>query len=61
MNYPFVTALHSSVYEHILTEMPEETLQSCFIGYYLDPDEEIVEVSDSGFIVIDRFRRSIIY
>lgn len=46
MNYSFITILHSSsIYEHVLTEMPEETLQSCFVGNYLDPDEDIVEVS----------------
>lgn len=47
MNYSFSSMVHSSsIYEHILTEMPEETLQSCFIGNYLDPDEDIVEVSN---------------
>lgn len=47
MNYSFVTMVHSSsIYEHVLTEMPEETLQSCFVGNYLDPDEDIVEVSN---------------
>lgn len=47
INYSFVSTLHSSsIYEHLLTEMPEETLQSCFIGNYLDPDEDIVEVSN---------------
>lgn len=46
-NYSFVNMLHSSsIYEHVLTEMPEETLQSCFVGNYLDPDEDIVEVSN---------------
>lgn len=47
MNYSFVSMVHSSsIYEHVLTEMPEETLQSCFVGNYLDPDEDIVEVSN---------------
>jgi len=47
MNYSFVTMLHSStIYEHVLTEMPKETLQSCFVGNYLDPDEDIVEVNN---------------
>ncbi|XP_060835591.1 E3 ubiquitin-protein ligase HERC2 isoform X3 [Rhopalosiphum padi] len=49
MNYSFVTMLHSSsIYEHVLTEMPEETLQSCFVGNYLDPDEDIVEPIESN-------------
>lgn len=48
MNCSFATMLHSSsIYEHILSEMPEETLQSCFVGNYLDPDEDVVEVSNS--------------
>lgn len=48
ISYSFVTMLHSStMYEHVLAEMPEETLQSCFVGNYLDPDEDLVEVSIS--------------
>lgn len=56
MNHSFATTLHSSsIYEHILTEMPEETLQSCFVGNYLDPDEDIVEVSNSYLFCLTNF------
>lgn len=45
MNYSFASMVHSSsIYEHVLTEIPEETLQSCFVGNYLDSDDNIVEV-----------------
>lgn len=56
LNHSFVSAVHSSsVYEHILSEMPKETLQSCFIGNYLDPDEDIVEVSCSYLFYLTSF------
>ncbi|XP_050428032.1 E3 ubiquitin-protein ligase HERC2 [Adelges cooleyi] len=48
-NYSFNNLLHSSsIYEHVLTEIPEGTLQSCFVGNYLDPDDDIVEPIDSN-------------
>lgn len=41
----FSNLIHSSsVLEHILAELPEETLQLCFVGNYLDSEEDVVEV-----------------
>ncbi|XP_050522470.1 E3 ubiquitin-protein ligase HERC2 [Daktulosphaira vitifoliae] len=56
----FTNLIHSSsIMEHILTEMPDEILQSCFVGNYLDTEEDIVEpitsiLSESLLLDIER-------